>query len=276
MGRRAGRRGPRLQAGLGTQATGGLAAEVRRWPSRQLPYRDGGLVAPQRGHGAGRGGPRGRRRDTGQTGRRARGRRGAGTEAQGPMADAGQERAGTGGQFVLGEAPPRPGQLRPHAVQHVGRAPAPAWARARRAARLGAAGIRLLLAGRGGFFLVLTLLLLHLLFGQLLRHGPRAFGCSRRGHQRAFGADQQEPGRRGRRCPLDIAPGGAGAPDDSLYPEKGPPLQAEVVLRGEDDVGLSQANPGLGWRGGEGSPLPLSLWGDPVQPDLPGLESFRF
>ena len=226
----------------------------------KVPYRNCGLVAPQRGHGAGRGGPRGqlggagerrlgaqgRRAGAGERGlgdrgwrglggstagwgRRALGRRGAGAEAQSSVAEAVQEAAGVGDEPALGEPPPGPSQLRPHAAQHVQRAPVLAQAGARRGAGLGAAGLQLFLHGRG-CFLILVLLLL-LLLRLLLGSGLRIFNCSRHGFQPLLGASQQEPGGRGGGCPWSIALNWAGSPDDSLRPEECPPLQAEVVLR---------------------------------------------
>lgn len=160
-------------------------AGLRPWWSEQVPYRDRGLVAPQRGHGAGRAGPRGRRGGAGERGRGARGRHGAGAEAQRPAADAVQEGAGAGGQRALGEPPPCPGQLRPHAAQQVQRAAGMAGAGARRGAGRGAAVTWLFLVARGGFFVVVVLalvLFLLLLVKPLLGSGLRAHVCSRCRH----------------------------------------------------------------------------------------------
>lgn len=260
------------------------------WPRGQVPYRNCGLVAPQRRHGAGRGGPRGQlggagERRLGAQGRRAgagerglgdRGRRGlrgstagwrrwalgwrgAGAEAQSSVAEAVQEAAGVGGEPALGEPPPGPSQLRPHAAQHVQRAPVLAQAGARRGAGLGAAGLRLFLHGRG-CFLILVLLFLLLLLRLLLGSGLRIFNCSRHGFQPLLGASQQEPGGRGGSCPRSIALNWTGSPDDSLHPEECPSLQAEVVLRKQRQGRLRQANQGLGAH-----PYLLAP-GEPVQP----------
>ena len=90
------------------------------------------------------------------------------------MAEAVKEAAGVGGEPALGEPPPGSSQLRPHAAQHVQRAPLLAQAGARRGAGLGA-WLRLFLRGRRGCFLILILLFLLLLLRLLLGSGLRTF-----------------------------------------------------------------------------------------------------
>lgn len=126
--------------------------------------------------GPGRGGPLGQLGYAGHLGLGMQGWQGVGAETQLPVAaEAVQEGTGTDCQPSLREPPSCPGQLRPHTTQHVQRAPTKAGTGTRGGAGLGVAEAQLLLAGRGGIFLVLVL-------GWVLGSGLWVFGCSRRRH----------------------------------------------------------------------------------------------